>query len=128
VRRRHIGAPKASRITGYPIALPPGVSTRRRLDPMPTTSLRAPARSARGTPTTPLRAAEIAALLQSGAGSLDDGADANAPTVEMVALEPEPEPPPRGARGSAPVRGARGTRRSREILRVDDIRPGRRGR
>jgi hypothetical protein len=106
------------------------VSNRRRLDSTPTTSLRSPDRAAKGTPTTPLRAAEIAALLQSGAGTLDDGADESSPTVEMVALEPapEPEPPPRLPRGSEPIRGARGTRRSRESLRIDDIRPGRRGR
>ena len=103
------------------------MSTRRRLDSTATASLRSPERiSARGTPTVPLRAAEILALVQHAAVATDAPPDPASPTVEMVALEPESAP--RLARGSEPVRRARGTRRSRELLHADEIKRGGSGR
>lgn len=102
------------------------MSTRRRLESTVTASLRSRERvSARGTPTVPLRAAEILALVQHAAVATDAAPDPASPTVEMVALDPAPAPAvPRLARGREPVRGARGTRRSRELLHADDIKRG----
>ena len=125
-------APPGREIAGHRLATARHVSNRRRLGSAPTISLRSPERvSARGTPTIPLRAAEIAAVVQRAAVALDDAADPASPTVEMIAFDPEPAAAPRVPRGSEPIRRVRGTRRSREQLRVDEIKPGgsrRRGR
>src|SRR5262245_52715584 len=76
----------------------------------------------RGVQTVQLAPIEIEALIQ-GANQVPD---ATATTVEMVALErpiDESVGEPRIARGSETASPARGTRRPRTTLRVDEITP-----
>lgn len=100
------------------------MSNRRRTESTRTTALRPPDRGR----TLALRPAELNALVQASAACGGD-ADPDRPTVELLPLDPAaPDPPaptpvPIFPRGSAPVRNARGTRRSRELLRVEDLKP-----
>jgi hypothetical protein len=112
------------------------VSTRRRSDSPRTVALRPASQPRRRSDEVPhtvaLRPVELNALLQASAAHGGD-ADTERPTVQLLPLEPmeldpDPTPQPIFGRGSEPVRQARGSRRSREMLRVEDIQPGSGGR